>query len=287
VVARDDDEQMVRYLKELKENPDILQRLKEGAVKTAKNWSDWKLSSGNFSETLTEKIKQAGTYREDIESRKIKLKNDYEIRNAARTSQQFADRESHKSGNIIENDNFIQLYCWQEDEGLQPDHVHLFPYICGKLTTVYCKIALSGFPFWIRIDPSVRIGILSIDSLEIINERTGKTVLSCSTPEEFSQLYVTGTLIPIKGKRRNLYLSYGDDPQIILPELTNAKAGNFLLVSMSLEEFGIAQFLQDNWVAGSRIISKICGQNESFYKPRLVRFAHRMKSILRRGVMGK
>jgi len=271
VVEKDDDEQVINYLTQLKENPDVLQRLKKRAVITAEKWPDWKVSSAEFGHTLLEIFKQPGTSRNYLENWTKKLKNDSITRFTARTAQQFTARELVKKGDTHEADNFVQLYYWNEKDGLQPENTSWFHYIGGKQIKARFEITVSGFPFWIRIDPSVRIGVLNIEYIEMVNARTGENILSCSTPEEFSQLCVTGTLYWFKGGSTNTFLSYGDDPQIILPAAINCEVGDSLLVSVSLLESGIAQFVEENCVTASRVYPRICGRLRDVLRPLLGR----------------
>ncbi len=243
VVPKDDDDQVVCYLQELKNNPDLLQRLKEGAAVTAQSWPDWQISSDQFAQALLEIIQQPGTPREYLESWTKKLQEDSATRFVAKTAQQFIDRESSRPDDTADTNNFVQLYYWQEQEGLQPEQVHWFHYTAGKSVSAYFDVTISGFPFWIRIDPSVRIGMIRIYSIEITNERTGEKVFSCTTIDGFAQLYVTGTLHPVEGNGANTYLSYGDDPQIVLPAVTGGEVGDCLHVQVALKEDGVARFI--------------------------------------------
>ena len=48
VVHRDEDDKVVEYLNNLKDNPELLLQLKKGAIKTANEWIDWQESSDRF-----------------------------------------------------------------------------------------------------------------------------------------------------------------------------------------------------------------------------------------------
>lgn len=52
VVQRDDDAKVIEYLNRLKEEPDYLDKLKKGALKTASEWIDWEESSKRFYEAV-------------------------------------------------------------------------------------------------------------------------------------------------------------------------------------------------------------------------------------------
>ncbi len=276
VVTKDDDEQVVRYLRELKENPAQLQRLKEGAEKTAENWPDWQVSTSSFAQALSEIVQQPGVSRQYLENWTQKLQDDSDTRYIAKTAQDFCARESESPLTATEYDNFIQLYCWQEQEGLQPDDVQWFHYVSGKPATARFEVTLFGFPFWIRIDPSVRVGVLDIDYVEIVNKRTGEKLLACSTAKEFDQLYMAGTLQNLRISGTNTFLSYGDDPQLVLPAVTSGKIGDCLQVTIELQESSVTQYIRD-YHAGN-----ICAADGTSCEGKNVlnRLARKMEKIL-------
>ncbi len=279
VVAKDDDEQVVQYLQKLKENPAQLQRLKDGAKKTAENWPDWSVATSSFAQALVEITQQAGASRQYLSSWTKKLKDDSDTRFIAKTAREFTRRESEPRGSTVEFDNFVQLYCWQEEEGLQPDNVHWFHYISGKPVTASFEVLLSGFPFWIRIDPSVRMGVLTIDSIEILNKRTGGKMFACSKPDEFRQLYVTGTLQNLQLNESNSFLSYGDDPQIVLPAINSGEVGDRLKVNISLLESSVVQFVRQHSSHECDKNMESCGAVEGF-RQSIGRFARKANNLL-------
>lgn len=54
VANRDDDDTVLLYINQLKENPEYLKQLKTGAEATAKEWIDWEESSKRFYQALQE-----------------------------------------------------------------------------------------------------------------------------------------------------------------------------------------------------------------------------------------
>ncbi|MCR5767401.1 MAG: glycosyltransferase [Lachnospiraceae bacterium] len=52
VVHSDEDEKVVEYINQLKEDATLLARLKQGAIDTAENWIDWQESSKRFYEAV-------------------------------------------------------------------------------------------------------------------------------------------------------------------------------------------------------------------------------------------
>ena len=52
VVKTDSENEVVAYINELKENPSLLNRLKQGARETALAWPDWEKSNDMFEEAI-------------------------------------------------------------------------------------------------------------------------------------------------------------------------------------------------------------------------------------------
>lgn len=59
VVKTNDEQAVISYINELKENRDVLHRLKAGAAETANAWPDWKESNDNFETALCQASESA------------------------------------------------------------------------------------------------------------------------------------------------------------------------------------------------------------------------------------
>ncbi|MBD3842747.1 MAG: glycosyltransferase family 4 protein, partial [Campylobacterales bacterium] len=72
VVKTDDDEQVIKYINELKKNPEKLDLLKKNAIETADNWHGWDESAKIFENSLIE-IMNAEHYGQNV----LKLKSQF------------------------------------------------------------------------------------------------------------------------------------------------------------------------------------------------------------------
>ncbi len=73
VVARDEEEEVIRFLRHLKENPLELERLKQGALQTASEWPDWDECADLFEKVLVEITAKRPTSREYLKQYTEKL----------------------------------------------------------------------------------------------------------------------------------------------------------------------------------------------------------------------
>lgn len=241
VVPRDDEEMVVRLLQKLKSDINELQRLKQGALKTAGQWVDWEGAAGEFHRALSAVSQGPGTSRTYLKNWTERVEEAHRTRFSDKTLRQFQDREKGDRGH-----NFLQVYTWSEDEGLENGSFQWIHYSSGERLKLSIEAEVSGFPFWVRIDPSVRIGIIEIFSITITSLENKKLLYSCTAPAQFDRLFAAGTLERINYPDRAIYLSTGDDPQLILPSLQQGmiEKQEKVAVNIELKESGIGNFAE-------------------------------------------
>lgn len=69
VVKTDDDEKVVEYINKLKHDSKLLNKLKKGAIATAKSWVSWKESSMNFYKTVKKLNEMPSVTQEVLETK--------------------------------------------------------------------------------------------------------------------------------------------------------------------------------------------------------------------------
>lgn len=244
VIDRDEDEQVVRCLRRLKEKPEILQQLKKGAADTAYSWPDWQVSSSEFEQALVKIRTQKKTSRAYLKRWTEKLSDDNTSRLRAREVELFLEREKHRGSDNERIDNFIQLY-WHGGEGWSQERFKWVHYKSGERTTVSFEVDISCCPFWIRLDPGVRLGMIEIYSIEVLNRSSGRTVMKFFKPDDFDVLYMDGTICRVTSKENGVYFSYGSDPQLILPAIEEGEIGDSLRIEISLQEMGVRRFVDE------------------------------------------
>lgn len=238
VVTKDDNDEVVNYLKKLKNSPDELQRLIEGARLSADEWHDWHSAAKQFEDALRVIFSHPPTNLTYLTNWTTAMEAENLERLAKREIFRFQEREEGEA--VPDHHNFIQLYSWAEADGLEKGVFTWAHYRSGERVTVTLETDITGFPFWVRIDPSVRIGAFEIFSISVVNSTSGETVYECDQVEQFGELYFTGTLKRLDVPGRVLFLAYGDDPQCIIPAITEGKAGDTLKVSIEILETGIS-----------------------------------------------
>jgi glycosyltransferase involved in cell wall biosynthesis len=243
IVEKDDDQQVIAYLRQLSTNPKELARLKVGAAETAGKWIDWKSASTIFENALTEIRKMEATSREYLKSWASTMNSANLERLAHRELLYFQqrEREGAESKNI---DNFVQIYCWAEKDGLEKGSSTWLHYLSGQRVCLTVTLEVTGLPFWVRIDPSVRLGAVEIFAITVTNSESGKVVYRCDNAEKIAELFITGTLKRIDIPGKFLFLSYGDDPQVIIPAITGGKVGEILELGIEIKEMSMSELVE-------------------------------------------
>lgn len=249
VVARDDEDAVISHLRTLKKDRDELARLKTGALDTAANWHDWKVSSRELEQAL-EKIAQGETTsRAYLKHHTAFLFEQHDLRISRRDMRDFSSRESQENDDGKVAGNFVQLY-WHSGEGWSQEKCKWVHYRSGKWVTASLELYVVTGTITLRIDPSVRIGIFMLQRVQVTSLDSGETLLALKTPEDFIQVDVTGTACSLGCTNGNIFLSYGNDPQLVLPRLSLAASDKRLKITVVFKEMGVKQFFHDTVVGG-------------------------------------
>ena len=248
VVARDDEDQVVHLLRRLKENPLELERLKQGAEKTAVLWPDWEDCSMAFEKALLEISSKRPGSRQYLKRYTDELFDLPKPLVKARAQNIFAAREKAVwKGKPTCKDNFIEFY-WHREGEINKENFKWQYYRSEEWFTADFETEVSDFPFWLRLDPSVRVGIINIEFITVRNKTRQKEIMAFREPDEFQILFLSGDLKWIFDDRKNVVFSFGPDPMLLLPavEESNAGIGDCLEISIRLKETGIQQFLNES-----------------------------------------
>ncbi|MCW5198365.1 glycosyltransferase family 4 protein [Desulfobulbus sp. F4] len=248
VVAKDDESEVVRLLCHLKENPDELERLKQGAAKTASKWPDWAECSAAFENILLEISKGKSTSREYLQKRTQDVFSLLDLLNKANIQDKFADREKNDDGknNNIDRNNFIQFY-WDSSGLFNEKKSQWRHYSTNEWTTVSFEIYAEEAPLWLRIDPSIRLGIIHVEFITVYNETRGGFIATLTSQSDFKDIFVAGDASCLSVDRRNIFFSHGYDPILILPKLLEHQLdrGDCIEVQIRLKETSIHRFFAD------------------------------------------
>jgi len=252
VVARDDDQQVVECLRALKEDRSLLQRLQEGALETAAGWPDWREAAAQFEAALLDICAGSPTsrtyVRKWVERRNNEKKEQYHLKEIVK----FAAREEATGTDGYDRHNFIQVYHKIDREKIDPEQVQWFHYNSDEDTTVTANMTISGFPFWIRVDPSVRFGVIIIDRIRVTNVNSNLSVMELKNSKDFDSVYLGGTIKKVGRRDKAVFVSFGIDPWFYLPQITEGAVGDELEVSISLKEIGMTQYANRHNMQESR-----------------------------------
>ena len=244
VVARDEEEEVVRYLRHLRENPQELDRLKEGAMETASQWPDWDKCADLFEKALVEITAKRPTSREYLKRKTEEL---FEARKPfIQAAAQRASSEREKAvwnGEETDKNNFVELY-WDGQGEFNSEKSQWRHYISEEWATISFELPVEESPLWLRLDPSTRTGIIEIAYLTVCNKTQGTEIISFREQDDFQKLFLIGDAKWLFPEKKHIIFSYGPDPIFVLPELQQAviDTGDLLEIKIKLKETGLQQF---------------------------------------------
>jgi len=245
VVTRDDDAAIINRLQRLRQEPQLLARLKAGAAATATAWPDWDQAAAQFAAALAEIVRRPEDSRGHLKEFTRTLFADNNPRLADRELEAFIAREKELTqgpGYESGQHNFVQLY-WKHQEHFVQDRSQWRHYLPGEWQTVHFEVTITGLPFWLRIDPGVRLGVIQLDTIRVKNRERGTVPLDMSTPSAFDRVYMCGTMTRLQDLEMAVFLSCGYDPVMIVPPIEEGEPGEVLQVEIRLRETGIGQYV--------------------------------------------
>ena len=238
VVKQDDEAQVIEYLKMLSDNPGYLERLCKLAADTAVQWPDWQQSSQEFEAALQAIMAQPHVRRQYIENISTIFMSYQSLQLETRELQRHAEREGDERDKT--HHNFVQAYAFGKGKIFDQTWYH---YVSGETATIVCTLAVKAENTQIRLDPSVRIGIICLSKI-VLKAQNGEE-LAIYKPANFEHLFVTGTAQWLKKSDDSWVIhSYGNDPQIVLP-LVQSWPEDTVKIEITLRELGIKQYIHE------------------------------------------
>ncbi len=241
VVKRDDEAEVVRLLRHLKENPAELERLKRGAVETAAAWPDWDACSAQFEQALLQIAAGRPVSRNYLQTWTRELFRRRKPSVQAALHKQFAAREKADwTGTAAERNNFIR-FSWSGDGTFTDQQSQWRHYQSGAWTDCRFTLRIEDLPLWLRLDPSSRIGITELDCVTVRNVSQDREIMVFREQEEFQRLFLAKDLKWLCPERRNIVFTYGAEPIILLPTVrkNDAQLGDLLEIFIRLREDGM------------------------------------------------
>jgi glycosyltransferase involved in cell wall biosynthesis len=242
VVAKDHEDEVVAWLKRLQQEPALLARLKDGARKTASDWPDWGGCAERFAAALNAfaRLPESGGRRWLKEHNAYYLNardNHFKSREMAR----FAEREQLTAAGNGRCLNYVQIY-WDDGRGMSREIVK--EYSTGEWQKCRVTIPVERCPVTLRLDPSVRVGIVALRKLRVSDAVTGVTLQEYTEHSDWGRMYFSGTLVCLRYSPYPVLESYGEDPQMILPEIRRIPGNGGVTLDVELCEMSFGEALQ-------------------------------------------
>jgi hypothetical protein len=243
----DDEEAVVRFLRHLKDCPQELERLKQGALQTAGQWPDWEECTAAFEEILFSIAAGRPGSRAYCQGRTAALFENATMLSKARTLEDFSTREKAvwNGKELPEQYNFAQVY-WDSQGQFCEEQSQWQAYSSEQWTELLFTLRVDQVPLWLRLDLSIRMGMLEIKSLSVENSRTGKELVALRQAEDFHVLFLAHDVKWLFPEQKNLLFVYGAHPIFHLPciQKEQAEPGDTLCLRICFHESGIQNFFE-------------------------------------------
>jgi hypothetical protein len=243
VVKRDDEDRVVELLTKLRKDPGELQRLKTGALQTAHSWPDWRDASMRFVTALEEiRTTTPPTSRQYLKRHTQRIRKDNQNRLDAREHTFFSRQEAAAGQGAL--DDFVQLY-WHTGEGFNQQNFSWLHFRSNEWTTATLDVEPDDALFHLRIDPSVRVGVIQIRRITISCGASGRKIFIANTRKAWRAVALAGTAKWLKKRNSfGLIASFGNDPQLIMPALKLHPAESSVRVEIELRTMGYSQAMK-------------------------------------------
>lgn len=240
VVERDNESQVVTWLEKLKNDGVLLDRLKTGARATASAWPDWDVAAGQFHQAIAacdrDLPNMSAKFLTENSAFMLEVRdNGLQARELART----AERERH-GGGAMPFVNHIQVY-WDCGRGMEP--VLTDRYQSGAWCRCQVVVPAELAPKVLRVDPSVRMGVVEIRALKVTGTSSGTVFAHWQEGGPWHELAVTGTACALRMSPYPILEAYGEDPQLFLPRLPGLPDGEQLSIEIEVREWSFGQAL--------------------------------------------
>lgn len=238
VVKRDEDQVVIDRINQLKNDPVFLIQLKRKALETAEEWPDWQKQAERFAEVLRQSLStfdKRPSFLSEYSSHSALMRENYF---KARSYDRMEDRERLGPDGEKKYQNFIQLY-YHHGDGFTNEAMIWDSYQAGDWCTCLVELPKGDQPFVLRLDPSTRIGMISIRSIEVADAVTGKILGLWNSKSGFETLHIDGTCHRIERKDFLGLFAFGEDPQLHLPGSYEADKNSQLVVRVELHEQGL------------------------------------------------
>ena len=243
VVEKDDEQGVVENLRRLGEEPQLLDQLCRGAIASAASWPDWTTATAGFAEALQNIV--AG---QPVSSTYLRRLSDTFLAHQGlqlqvRELERFAARERSDTTFPGVSDNFVEIYGpVTAPDGNSSPWRH---YPCGEKTVVRVPFRVTSTDGQLRVDPSVRIGMVRLFGLRILGVESSNE-LAVFTPRNFDELFLAGSGKWLAREKDYWVIeAYGNDPQLFLPWLKLIEVRKEYALELVLQEMGVAEWLEN------------------------------------------
>ncbi|MBW1697364.1 MAG: HAD hydrolase-like protein [Deltaproteobacteria bacterium] len=208
VVEMGDEKAVVEHLNILKHHPEVLDRLKKGALQTARGWPDWEVSSKRFESALRSAY---GKFRKS-RSKIAKITENFWTR--AESDVCHVGLQEALAVRRAEPQT-CQIF-WHHGDGHTEEKSKKIRYKSDRWVTLETCLMFPAGKIFLRIDPCMQIGVICIRRI-LVSATDGQALFqSDGADRRWKGVEISGTASVIDDTEELIVKAFDQDPQILL-----------------------------------------------------------------------
>ncbi len=233
VVKMNDESHVIELLNLLKNKPEVLDRLKNGAKETAKRWPDWNKSSRNFEKTLR-KLKGRSWPNHGY----LKKISDHLWQHFKNDTKLLMDQDSNRL------EECCQVF-WHYGQRFSENQSYEINYDRGEWAYVRQSLKVKQKHIFLRIDPCKRAGVVFVQHIIIRNKAKNNIFFCCNDDIGWEKIEIGGTASLLSKKSILIIEVYDHDPQIILAPFSVGEKKSEIVIELSLRFLPFRQAVRE------------------------------------------
>lgn len=227
VVPAGDGDGVVDGLNRLKRQPDLLERLKQGARETAQKWPDWETASAAFENAL------AGFSGITWPDRSYLCRATGALRHHAE-SRARAVHFPALTSIPVETPQCCQIF-WHHGDSFSEQASVKTAYRGGRWVRIRQRLSFDAVCVHLRIDPCMQAGFVFVRELRVRDPGGGTWAVNSPAEDRWDAVRVDGTATVVDAARELILEAFSDDPQLMLPPMTFAAGKGSVEIELTLK----------------------------------------------------
>ena len=222
----------------MKHQPETLERLKCGALDTARLWPDWTTSSHNFEVVLKQLKGQTWPNRTYLNRL-----TDHLWHHAENEIKLFKLLPFYQEG--VQTSQCYQVF-WHFGEGFTERESQKTDFKSGKWVSLKTNVPVPPSKhMYLRIDPCMQIGVVIMKHIRVYDSQDKQNILQYDIDTGWNGIKISGTASLINDSNALTIESDDQDPQIIISPFKLDRGIDEIIIEVSLRFLPFRQAVRE------------------------------------------